>query len=327
VAVSGHDGRGLRLRDGLGPHEACVRSRHVVNAAGPHVDALRAACGIDAGPLVRTTRGSHLVLPPRAGELGLAAFLPDRRIQFVLPHDDGTLCGTTDVDDALPGDEGPPPAADVQYLLDALAFVLATPPQRADVRFAYAGWRALPAVAGPAGALHREAFVVAEPLADATLHSVVGGKLTTHRSFAERVVAAIFGLRDPSPTRTRALPGGDGPREVRDPLWWRHGGEVVALRARLPAQPELAQPLCPHRPFLRVELAHALEHEGAVTFADAMLRRLVHSQGPCRERACLRAAHGWPVDDDASPAIDALLAEVQALAGEFAGVAPHEARP
>jgi glycerol-3-phosphate dehydrogenase len=78
---------------------------------------------------VRTSRGSHLILPPRDGELALAAFLPDQRIQFVVPHDDGTLCGTTDVDDPLPGDETGPPQQDLDYLLQALAFLLDPAPK------------------------------------------------------------------------------------------------------------------------------------------------------------------------------------------------------
>ena len=324
VEVVGHGDGGLRLLDRLREDESTVRARHVVNAAGPHVDRVRRTCGIEAAELVRTTRGSHLVLAPRAGELALAAFLPDRRIQFVIPHRDGTLCGTTDVDNALSGDETGPPRDDVEYLLQALQFVLDPAPTRADVRFAYAGWRALPKVAGPAGALNREAFVIAEPIADGTLHTVVGGKLTTHRSLAERTVARIFGLREPSPTRTLALPGGAGPREVTDALWWRHGHEAHAVRALARQQPELLQALCPHRPFLAVELVHALRVEGAVRFADVLLRRLVHSQGPCREPACLRAAHALfvahralPVDDDAAAAIAALLAELRTLCGDL----------
>ncbi len=324
VEVVGHGAEGLRLRDVLRGDECTVRARHVVNAAGPHVDRVRRLVGIGGDDLVRTTRGSHLVLAPRAGELALAAFLPDRRIQFVIPHRDGTLCGTTDVDDAMPGDETGPPRDDVDYLLQALHFVLDPAPQRADVRFAYAGWRALPKSPGPAGALNREAFVVPEPIADGTLHTLVGGKLTTHRSLAERTVAAIFGLREPSATRTQLLPGGAGPREIADPLWWRHGGEVHAVRALARQQPALLQPLCPHRPFLAVELVHALRNEGALRFVDVLLRRLVHSQGPCREPACLRAAHALflahrplPIDDDAGLAIDALLAELRTLCGEL----------
>ncbi len=323
-AVVGGGGDGLHLVDRFTGAEAVVRARHVVNAAGPRADALRAALHADGDPLVRQSRGSHLVLPPRAGETALAAFLPDGRIQFVIPHADGTLCGTTDVDDALAGDEGPPPAADRDYVLAALELLLDPAPTAADLRFAYAGWRSLPAGKGPAGALNREAFVVSEDIAMGRLHTIVGGKLTTHRSLAERVVNLVFGLRDASPTRVRPLPGGDGPREVTDPLWWRHGSRVGLVRSIAEEEPAWARPLCPHRPFLGAELVHALRHEGAATFGDVMLRRLVHSQGPCLAEPCLRQAHAlflrerrWPVDDEPARAIDALRREVAALAGDL----------
>jgi glycerol-3-phosphate dehydrogenase len=127
---------GVRLREGIGEREITVRVRTILNAAGPHADTVRARLRIDAPPLVRTSRGSHIVLAPRDTETAIGAFLPDGRIQFVIPHPDGTLCGTTDVDEVA-GDEPPSvPQADVDYLLGALAHLLENPPSRADVRFA-----------------------------------------------------------------------------------------------------------------------------------------------------------------------------------------------
>jgi len=117
-------------------------------------------------------------------------------------------------------------------------------------------------------------------------------------------------------TRRGSLPGGDGPREVTDPLWWRHGSRVALVRELIREDPAWGVPLCPHRPFLAAELVQALRHDGAVTLADAMLRRLVHEQGPCRDPACLRTAHALflrerrlAVDDDVEMATAALHAE------------------
>jgi len=314
----------LRVMDGVHEAEVVVRAKNVINAAGPAVDAVRRACDLSGEDVVRLSRGSHLVLPPRPGELSLAGFLPDERIQFVIPHDGGTLCGTTDIDDELQGFETAAPPEDLDYLLEALGHLLAEVPSRSDVKFAYAGWRALPRVDGPAGALNREAFVVSEDFAPGAMHTVVGGKLTTHRAFAERTVASLFGTTDPSPTRTEALPGGAGPREVDDPLWWRHGSRLQEIRALVLERFELAEQLCPHRPFLFAELVHALQREGAVTFADVMLRRLIHVQGPCLKESCLHAAHEWfvrerqwPRDDDAAMAIAALRTEVREMTGEL----------
>jgi glycerol-3-phosphate dehydrogenase len=323
-AATGVAGGAVQLHCAISGADVAVRARAVVNAAGPHADALRRTLGIAGADLVRTSRGSHLVLAPRAGENAIAAFLPDGRIQFVVPHPGGTLCGTTDVDDAA-AVAPTVPAADVQYLLAALGQLLAVPPTIADVTFAYCGHRSLPAAKGPAGGLNREAFVVREPFAGGELHTVVGGKLTTHRSLAERAVAQITGGERRSPTADLPLPGGDGPRDVQDPLWQRHGSVGLSLRALHRGDAALLSPLCPHRPFLAVEAVHALTAQAAVTFADLMLRRLVHVQGPCLRDECLRAAHALflqhrrlPVDDDVAAASAALRDEVRQLSGGLA---------
>jgi glycerol-3-phosphate dehydrogenase len=271
--------------------DVTVRARRVVNCAGPAADVLRRRFGLEQPDLIRTSRGSHVVLAPREAETALAAFLPDRRIQFVIPHRDGTLCGTTDVDEAY-ADAGPTvPDADVDYLLRALEWLLAAAPRRADIRFAYSGWRSLPTGKGPPGGLHREAFTVEEPTAAGPMHTIVGGKWTTHRSFAERVATQLLGPGAPSSSRTTPYPGGDGLHDVGEPLWWRHGSRAASLRARANADARLAAPICPHRDLLNVEAVDAVERLGVVTFRDLALRRLFHSQGPCREPACRAALH------------------------------------
>lgn len=316
--------QGLQVLDAIAGVTFTVRSKLVINAAGPSVDRVRRHCQAGDKDLVRLSRGSHLVLPARAGELALTAFLPDQRIQFVIPHDGGTLCGTTDVDDELTGDELAPPTADLDYLQEALGLVLDPPPKRDDVHFAYAGWRALPRAAGPPGKLNREAFLVAERIPSGQMHTVIGGKLTTHRAFAERSIANLFGLSGSSRTRTTVLPGGDGPREVEDPLWWRHGSRVQQIRSLPLQRAQMMEPLCAHRPFVVGELVHALHNLGAVTFADLMLRRLVHVLGPCVHEACLRQAHAWfvrerrwPVDEDVVAAMTSVRAGVLELSGDL----------
>jgi glycerol-3-phosphate dehydrogenase len=328
------EGRGtsdgeFRLRDRIGDFDVTVRARHVVNAAGPRADLVRRSLGCEGEDLVRVSRGSHLILDPRPSETAIAAFLPDKRIQFVVPHRDGTVCGTTDVDEPVTVEEPTVPKDDLRYLLDALGFLLAPAPRREDVRFAYCGWRSLPAGKGPPGALNREAFLVDEPLPGATMYTAVGGKLTTHRSFAERAVAQVFGIPGQgSPTRGAALSGGDGPREVTDPLWWRHGGHVASVRQLCREDPIWQEPLCPHRPFLAAEAAYAMRQLGAVTFSDLMLRRLIHAQGPCMQHDCLLAAHRlflrerrWMVDSDFAKARARLSEEIDRLTG---GLVPQQ---
>jgi glycerol-3-phosphate dehydrogenase len=289
AAVAGVAGGGVLLRDALTDDEFTVRSEFIVNATGPGVDGVRALLGVAGEDLVRVSRGSHVVLDAMPGELALAAFLPDKRIQFVIPHRDGTICGTTEVES--PGAEGEVPEDDLEYLLAALEYLLEAPPTRADVRFAYTGWRALPTGKGPAGGANREAFLEAERGTSGLVHTVVGGKLTTHRAFAERVVNRLLGLRTASPSREQFLPGGAGPQEFGDPLWWRHGDRAPRLRAMATGRPDLLEPICPHRDLLRVEAAFSLREQATMTFADLMRRRLFHSHGPCLHPSCLDSCH------------------------------------
>ncbi|HLU39869.1 MAG TPA: glycerol-3-phosphate dehydrogenase/oxidase, partial [Planctomycetota bacterium] len=292
--VVGASAAGVRLRDHLFDAEVVVQPRATVNAAGPHVDTVRRALGIDAPPLVRISRGSHLVLPAHAfgGDVhtAIAAFLPDRRIQFVIPHPRGVVCGTTEVDDEARGEWPSVPEDDVRYLLAALQYLLESPPPRAEVRFGYSGWRALPARTGPAGALHREASVVDERGNAGAVHSVVGGKLTTHRAFAERVATRLAGAEGPSRSRHEPLPGGEGPAEPTDPLWLRHGSLAARVRARARGERGLLVPFLSGRDLIGAEVAFAVEEQGAVTFADVMLRRLFQVDGPPLAAADVDAA-------------------------------------
>jgi len=325
--VVGSAPRGVCVRDRVTGTEVWLRPGVVVNAAGPHVDAVRALLGISGEPLVRTSRGSHLVLPSRSeAETALAAFLPDGRIQFVIPHRRVLLCGTTEVEEEALGDAPGVPEEDVRYLLAALGHLLEDPPGRADVRFAYAGWRSLPAARGAAGSLDREAFVVAEPAPCGPVHSVVGGKLTTHRAFAERTVNALCKRRDPSPSRHQPLPGGAGVHEPGDSLWWRHGSLAAEVRAQAAGEPELLRPLAPDCDLIGAEVAWAMRAQGAVTFADLMLRRLFRVDGPLLHAAAVDAAFALfaRFRPPSLPPLDAAreragyAAEVRALTGVLA---------
>ena len=87
----------LRLLDAFTGAEVAVHATHVVNAAGPRADAVRRLLGLDSADLVRTSRGTHLILDARKGETSPAAVLPEKRNPFVLPHQDGPLPGTNHV--------------------------------------------------------------------------------------------------------------------------------------------------------------------------------------------------------------------------------------
>src|SRR5436305_12325162 len=97
------DGRigGPTVRDQLTRQPHTVRALVVVNAAGPWVDELRRLDDARAEPLLRRTKGTHVVVPRHRLGNSYAVTLTspiDGRVMFVLPWGDQSYIGTTDTD-------------------------------------------------------------------------------------------------------------------------------------------------------------------------------------------------------------------------------------
>ncbi|MCH7628328.1 MAG: glycerol-3-phosphate dehydrogenase [Proteobacteria bacterium] len=191
------------------------RAAMVVNAAGPQVGAVMDRAHETKPPLLRRVRGSHIVVPrlhddPRASFLQL----PDGRICFAIPYEHRfTLIGTTDSEEGADADPPRASAAEIEYLCDAAARYFRHPPTPADVVWSYAGVRLLAddgsgkpeaATRGYHFELDRGADAHSAPLL-----SVLGGKITTHRTLAEAALERLGIEADAGWTATAPLPGGD----------------------------------------------------------------------------------------------------------------------
>jgi glycerol-3-phosphate dehydrogenase len=182
---------GVELADGRR-----LQARSTVLCAGPW--AFRLA-GLDPLAHARFTKGVHLELPPlplaapfSAPDTAFLLTAPqDGRVFFLIPWRGGTMVGTTDTDHAPDADALRVESADVAYLLAAVA---ANCPGlgwgAGDVRRSWAGLRTLQRSGGGASTVSREwALLVPEP----GLLLPVGGKLTSARVEAERIVAQVLG--------------------------------------------------------------------------------------------------------------------------------------
>lgn len=280
-----------------------VRAAAVVNATGPWTDELRRLAGANgAGAAVRGTKGVHLAV--RRARLGnrnaLTLLSPvDGRVMFVLPAGPHAIIGTTDTHTTAHPAEVRAAESDVAYLLrSANAFFPEARLTRDDVVCAWAGIRPLVA-AGHTGrgasAASREHAITREGSGGGSggVLTVSGGKLTTYRSMAAEVVDAAeqaIGRRaTPSATAFTALPGGDDPDRaaLRAAAASALPSEAAAAHfaaaygsrwplAWAPAErdPALAAPLVAGLPYRLAEVAHAATHEGAVTIADVLVRRI-----------------------------------------------------
>jgi glycerol-3-phosphate dehydrogenase len=293
--------RGITATDELGGGELEIRGRTIINAAGPWVDAVRLLAEQGELPKLRLTKGIHVGI--RTERLGLSNIVVmnarDKRGVFAVPRGAVTYLGTTDTDYERPDEEPFITHEDAAYLIDAANRTFAGPPlDFGDVVSAWAGLRPL---------LHQEGKKPSElsrkdevMLSRTGLISVAGGKLTTFRRMAERVVdIACEQLRQqerPLPAASGSsaeatLSGGEtgddvtGYGEGLKTRWPRidpdvverlvhvYGSNAERMVEGMSADPVLAQRLAPELAVTRAEVEYAVREEMAMTLTDFLERR------------------------------------------------------
>jgi glycerol-3-phosphate dehydrogenase len=231
--VRGDGGRvlGVAVRDVLTGATEEVRARAVVLAAGAWTDEVIRRFEVPiARPLLRRTKGVHVVIPHERLPLGRAVTLlspVDGRVMFAIPWRGRTVLGTTDTDFDGKADEVHADAADAAYLCDsANGYFPDARLSPSDIIATWAGLRPLiSAGSGDEDEEQSESDTSREHeifVRDDGLVIIAGGKLTTYRRMAsETVRKAVRWLRDHDPefeaagrersgTKHRPLPGADG---------------------------------------------------------------------------------------------------------------------
>jgi glycerol-3-phosphate dehydrogenase len=305
VALHLEGGRvaGARVRDGIGGTELDVAARVVVNAAGPWVDTVRRLEGPLPDKQLHLTKGIHVTLPRSALPVDcIVGFkAADRRMVFVVPRGAVAYVGTTDTDYGEPQDHPEVTSDDVHYLLQAVRRAFDAPgigPH--TVLSAWAGLRPLIHEEGkPPSEISRRDEVLTGA---AGLLSIAGGKLTTYRRMAARIVDSTIeslerlgALRTaPLPCRTDQVPlaGGGCPRADLGALASRladahpavapgtvtrlvhtYGTESETILELVRASPDLGEPVAADTDLLRAEIHYGIEHELALGIEDILERR------------------------------------------------------
>lgn len=301
-AVDG-DADTVTLRDELTGDAYTVRPQVVINAAGPWIDFVNAALE-QPSHFIGGTKGSHLVLDhPELHKLceGHELFFEnkDGRITLFFPLLDRVLVGTTDIhiddpEQAVCTDE------EIDYMLDLIRVVfpdLAI--NRSQVVFQFCGVRPLPssdaATAGQISRDHSIQTIEPGPRLSYPVLSLVGGKWTTFRAFAEQVTDdTLARLQRQRQTTTRELPIGGGrdyPKnnvdrkaliyeiavetgleaERVEALFERYGTRVREIAAYLTAAPDAGLDYTPG--YTRREVQFLAATEKVAHLDDLLLRR------------------------------------------------------
>lgn len=222
-----------------------VRSRMLVNAAGPWVSKTMDACGLPelGDSSVRLVKGSHIIVP-RIFEHDQAYTFQnaDGRVMFAIPYEGNyTLIGTTDTPF-----EGDPYTAkadvqEIEYLCAAASEYFKIPVRADQVVWHYSGVRPLydDGAKNASKATRDYVLELSEAEGGAPIVSIFGGKITTYRRLAEEVMEKLEPYAEFNRsgwTEDMPLPGGDLPEcEHPDSALANHVDRMKAKYAWLDA--------------------------------------------------------------------------------------------
>jgi len=296
---------GVLARDCFSGKEIPIRSCVVVNATGPWSDSVRRSLVQQQDRRVRLTKGVHLIvaiqdLPLQNALMQFA--VQDRRPIFAIPWENSVLLGTTDTDYEADLNQIPSDRDDVDYILESFNYYFPQARLTYDhVVSTFAGLRPLIFEEGkPVSKISREYQIFEGP---DSFFSIIGGKLTTYRTMAKRMVDRLVErltvshgvtlVKSRCVTDRVPLFGGEmeGYEQFRKKWVSRlidefHLDRQIALhlietygtciRTVLGAIEETSggtERILPDLPYLWGELPYVMDHEMAQTLDDFLMRR------------------------------------------------------
>jgi glycerol-3-phosphate dehydrogenase len=242
----------------------------------------------------------------------------DGRVMFVLPWMNRTLVGTTDTFTDFGPDELAAEPKDADYLLAATNYYLCRSLSRSDVIATLVGMRPLLNRKAKQPSIASREFAIIR--SSTGLWSIAGGKYTTYRSMAEKLVdQVITRLGSSVPSRTAQYPLIGTPAEdwelfrsrerveigktyridpsLTDHLVNRYGVRARSVVEEYSADSDLWSAVVSGEPDVWAEFRYQTQHEMAVLPADHLLRRtrlgLFHSD-------LFAAELKWPVPNQSA---------------------------
>jgi glycerol-3-phosphate dehydrogenase len=290
-----------RARDVMTGREWTIRSRVLINAAGPFVDAMNKLSGESTKHRHVFSKGIHLMVDrvtpnPRV----LAFFADDGRLFFIIPMGSKTCIGTTDTRVDSPFTEVT--EADRNFVLSQInqRLQLQRPLGADDIIAERCGVRPL-AVQGQAGDQQDFLNLSRQHAIDVNAHhahiSIFGGKLTDCLNVGEEICDLVETLGLPLP-RPRQKWYGEPEASVRTDfmtyaqaiklddltpvdseetlsarLWRRYGKQAFGLLKAIEQDSAQAEPILSGTAFIHCEIELMAEREMIVTLEDFLRRR------------------------------------------------------
>lgn len=294
----GSDGAvvGVDVEDRVTNEKRSFNAPIIINATGAWGPRIAAMAG--ASYQLRPGKGVHIVYSHRISNFGLVMSGVDGRQMFLMPHENGSIIGTTD--DDYYGDLDNPRATEdeVKYILQAARSVLPGIDQYRMSR-TYVGIRpTLFSWAKNEDRLSREhEFYDHKNQGVPGLISVAGGKLAAYRQLSEEVtveVARRIGNTQPCTTHSAPLPGAEEAVDVEawvkelpkrhrlavSRMAYRHGSRSKKILAVVDEDPRQLVETCPCEPVCEAEIRSTIKNELVRRLVDVRRRTRV-TMGAC----------------------------------------------
>lgn len=284
------DDNSVTLTDPVSGQSHVLRPKIIVNATGAAIDQVNARLGLETR-FIRGVKGAHLALnhPGLFARMAGRAFYFDDghgRMVICLPVGEIVLVGTTEVEVSDSDDHSVAPP-EIDYLLTALNRLFTDMRiGRQHIAAVTSGIRPLQASAGNATQAARDHALHRTDRGAVPVLSLVGGKWTTFRAFAEQAADLVLdhlGRPRRQTTAGRPYPGANPPPAADlaratglDParagqLIGRYGALALQIGAHCGAGSDA--PLTHVPGYSRREIGWLAGHRLALTLEDLVLRR------------------------------------------------------
>ena len=287
---------GVEVEDALDKRRFNLNARTVVNATGVWSDEIARLQNPRSRNHLRPSKGIHIVLPSERFGNRAAVLIPslgEQRFLFVIPWQGRTVIGTTDTDYTGDLDEPRAESEEITRVVESAArYFPGAGVSLDEVISSYAGLR--PLVSGDGKStkeLSRKEEIFEN---ESGMISIIGGKLTTWRRMAERVVdlvarrlehsgqgitasirlansASLAG--DLKQEAARAASEFDVPVATVEHLMQSYGGNFRAVLEIARESEELKRALIHGLPHIEAEVVYAARSEMAMTAEDFLSRR------------------------------------------------------
>jgi len=198
-----------------------IGARSVINATGIFTDEIRQIDDPGTRPMLKVSRGSHLVVDRSFLPGETAIIIPstdDGRVVFIIPWHGKTVIGTTDIPATEPVLDLFPLEGEIQFLLDHASRYLNRPVGRGEVHSTFCGLRPLVSTSAEKSTSKISRDHVLK-VSQSELITITGGKWTTYRKMAQDTIDAAVSTAGltarPSMTTELSLTGNshDHPQE------------------------------------------------------------------------------------------------------------------